>query len=75
MISIDYNNPEQITVEYVLWLDGWDNPPVWLRDDYLSMRGMAFCGNRPMYNWLDRLSDVKQAVRILKDYDFNVDKV
>lgn len=74
MISIDYNNPDQITVEWVLYLDSLENPPVWLRDDYLSMRGMAFCSNRAMYNWLDRLADMKQALATVNNYDFRVDK-
>lgn len=74
-MKIDYNNPDQITVEYLLDLDAFPYPPVWLRDDYLSMRGMAFYSDRPMYNWLDRLADMKQAVRIIENYDFNVDKI
>ena len=75
MISIDYNNPDQITVEYVLWLDAWEVPPVWLREDYLSMRGMCYSSNRPMYNWLDRMADMKQAVAIIENHDFRVDKI
>lgn len=74
MISIDYNNPDQITVEYVLFLDSLGVPPVWLRDDYLSMRGMCFSSNRPMYNWLDRLADMKEAIRITQDHKFRADK-
>lgn len=75
MISIDYNNPDQITVDWILYLDAMKRPPVWLGDDYLSMRGMAFCGDRPMYNWLDRLADMKEAIRIVDGYKFNVDKI
>lgn len=74
-MKIDYNNIDQITIEYVLELDSYTHPPVWLREDYLSMRGMAFCSDRAMYNWLDRLADIKQAIRITKDYDFNVDRI
>lgn len=74
-MKIDYNNPDQITVEYVLELDAYKHPPVWLREDYLSMRGICYGSDRPMYNWLDRLADIKQAIRIIEDYDFNVDKL
>lgn len=75
MITIDYNNPDQITVEYVLWLDAWDNPPIWLRDDYLCMRGICYSSNRSMYNWLDRLADMKEVVKLAQEYEFRVDKM
>lgn len=75
MISIDYNNPDQITVEWILYLDSLEHPPVWLRGDYLSMRGMCYSSDRPLYNWLDRLADMKQAVAIMNNYDFRVDKI
>lgn len=74
-MKIDFNNLDQITVDYVLELDSHKFPPVWLRDDYLSMRGMCFTSDRAMYNWLDRLADMKWVVRITEGYEFRVDKL
>lgn len=46
---------------------------VWMRDDYLSMRGMAFCGDRKTYDFLELVSGFKEEMRC-EGYEFNCDK-
>ena len=46
---------------------------VWMRDDYLSMRGMAFCGDRRTYDLLEITADLKEQLRS-EGYEFNCDK-
>lgn len=46
---------------------------VWMRDDYLSMRGMAFCGDRRTYDLLEIAADLKEQLRS-EGYEFNCDK-
>lgn len=46
---------------------------VWMRDDYLSMRGMAFCGDRKTYDLLELVAQFK-AVMQSECYEFNCDK-
>jgi hypothetical protein len=46
---------------------------VWMRDDYLSMRGMAFYGDRKTYDLLELVAGFKEEM--CKDgYEFNCDK-
>lgn len=46
---------------------------VWMRDDYLSMRGMAFCGDRKTYDLLELVAQLKEQLR-KEGYEFNCDK-
>ena len=45
---------------------------VWMRDDYLSMRGMAFCGDRETYDLLELVAQFKEVMRH-EGYEFNCD--
>lgn len=71
-LKIDIDNLESITPDFVKQLDAYKFPPVWLQDDYLSMRSMAFCGNKPLYFYLDKLQEVKDNLRE-EGYVFNCD--
>lgn len=46
---------------------------VWMRDDYLSMRGMAFAGDRETWQLLEDVSILKEDLK-LEGYEFNCDK-
>lgn len=45
---------------------------VWMRDDYLSMRGMAFCGDRKTYDLLELVAGFKEEM-CKEGYEFNCD--
>lgn len=36
---------------------------IWVRDDYLSMRGMAFCGDKELYDLLEHTANLKEKLR------------
>ena len=46
---------------------------VWMRDDYLCMRGMAFCVDHDSYNLLEKVAQLKE-VMVEDGYEFNCDK-
>lgn len=54
-------------------IDGVKKGVVWMRDDYLSMRGMAFCGDRKTYDLLELVAQFKEVMRA-DGYEFNCDK-
>lgn len=73
-MKIDMENLDSVDVVFLTELDSLTNPPVWLRDDYLSMRGMAFCGDRKLYDYLERVAWVKECM-YESGYEFNCDKI
>jgi hypothetical protein len=46
---------------------------VWMRDDWLSMRGMAFYSDRKQYDFAEKVAALKE-VMIEEGYEFNCDK-
>ena len=46
---------------------------IWMRGDYLSMRGMAFCADRKTYDLLELVAQFKEVMRH-DGYEFNCDK-
>lgn len=46
---------------------------VWMRDDYLSMRGMAYNDDRKLYDRLELVAQFKE-VMIEEGYVFNCDR-
>jgi len=51
---------ENITPEFVKKYDG---KLVWLRDDYLSMRGVCYHDDRQTYDLLEHVANVKEELR------------
>jgi len=47
---------------------------VWMRDDYLSMRGMVFYSDPKQYELLELIAQFKEVMRGEEDYEFNCDK-
>lgn len=60
--------------EMLLELDSRPFPPIWICDDYLSMRGMAFCTDRPLYDFLEKIDKLKEEIEA-EGYEFNCDKI
>ena len=46
---------------------------VWMRDDWLSMRGMAFYSDRERYDFAEIVALLKE-VMLHEGYEFNCDK-
>jgi hypothetical protein len=54
-------------------IDSMGKGVVWMRDDYLSMRGMAFCSDRKLYDLLGKVELLRDEL-INEGYVFNCDK-
>jgi hypothetical protein len=46
---------------------------VWMRDDWLSMRGYAFYSDRAQYDFAELVAQLKE-VMVHEGYEFNCDK-
>lgn len=53
-------------------IDGVKKGVVWMRDDFLSMRGMCFNSDRERYNLLGLVAQFKEVMRA-DGYEFNCD--
>ena len=51
---------ETITHDFLKENDG---KLVWIRDDYLSMRGVVYYFDRPLYDFLEHVDKVKEDVK------------
>jgi hypothetical protein len=47
---------------------------VWMRDDWLCLRGMAFCVDREQYDFAELVAQFKEVMRAEEGYEFNCDK-
>lgn len=71
-MKIDMSNLDSVDVVFIKELDNLPNPPVWIRDDYLSMRGIVFYSDRKLYDYLERIAWVKECM-YESGYAFNCD--
>lgn len=71
-MKVDMNNLDSITPEFLKLMDSEGYRPAWITWSYLSMRGMAFSSDRKLYDYLERVEEVKE--QMIKDgYSFYVD--
>lgn len=71
-MNIDTGNLDSVTPEFLKLMDSEGYRPAWLTWSYLSMRGMAFYSNRKLYDYLERVAEVKE--QMIKDgYSFHID--
>lgn len=71
-MKIDMSNLDSVTYEFLKFMDSEGYRPAWLTWSYLSMRDMAFYSDRKLYDYLERVAEVKE--QMIKDgYSFHVD--